>query len=421
MKFVADHDKTREYLRQWAGHGELILARHFFTIYGTNIQRSLEGLLRSLLHNILKGEPKLIPQLFPTRWANTSKQSPWTRSDLEPALRAVSKMDLSAHICFFIDGLDEYSGDHLDICQTLKELSETPFIKVCVSGRPWNVFEDAFGSSRESKLYIHELTHEDILKYTQTRLWEHPRWGFVSSGPNATKSLSLINEVVNNSMGVFLWVFLVTKLLREGLSNDDSFSDLRRRVLSYPTDLEKFFKHILESVDPFYHEKMAGTLMIARDAEKPLDIEMFVFLDQEYDDESYALQPSAYHAWLDDDDYLAPSSSIARRINWRTVFDFLRTPEMARFLQEKARPNFCSYLSLLRARLAWFKKTAFHQVYVSEKEPDLMHDVPKFVRGLREAAGYARLASDEGGDIAVAVAALLDNAELGIAKMVKTN
>ncbi|KAH7263965.1 hypothetical protein B0J15DRAFT_489585 [Fusarium solani] len=438
MKFVAGNKKTKECLEKWAGHGELVLARHFFTIYGTTIQRSLEGLLRSLLHNILEGEPKLIPKLLPTRWTNTSKQSQWTQSDLESALRAVAKMDLSVHMCFFIDGLDEYSGDHLEICQTLKELSEPPSIKICVSSRPWNVFEDAFGNSRESKLYMHELTHEDILNYTQARLSEHPRWSFVSSGPDAAASKSLINEVVDRSMGVFLWVFLVTRLLREGLSNDDKFSDLKRRVSSCPDDLEDFFKHILASVDSFYHEKMAGTLMVARDAEEPLDVEMFVFLDQEYDDENYALHPPAYHAWLDDDNYLAASSSIARRINgrckglleWqnykmdflhRTVFDFLRTPEMVRFLQEKARANFSSHLSLLRARIAWFKRTAFHQNYPGEEGLDVIEDVPGFVHGLREAARYACLASDEGGDIEVAVSALLDNAELGIAKMVRTN
>ncbi|RTE73858.1 hypothetical protein BHE90_011717 [Fusarium euwallaceae] len=443
MKFASDKKETKECLRTWAGHRELILARHFFTIYGTTIQRSLEGLLRSLLHNILEGEPKLIPKLLPARWANTSNQSQWTHSELESALRAVAKMDLSVHMCFFIDGLDEYSGDHLEICKTLKELSEPSFIKVCVSSRPWNVFEDAFGNAGESKLYIHDLTHEDILNYTQARLSEHPRWRFVSSGPNAAASQSLIKEVVDRSMGVFLWVFLVTRLLREGLSNDDTFSDLKERVSSYPNDLEKFFKHILESVDSFYHEKMARTLMIARDAEEPLGVNMFVFLDQEYDDENYALHAPAYHAWLDDDNYLAASGSIARRINgrckglleWqdykmvflhRTVFDFLHTPEMDRFLREMAKPNFCSYLSLLRARLAYFKTTTFHQSDPSEEELDLVEDMPVLVQDLREMARYARLASDEGGDIEggdiqVAVAALLDNADLGIAKMVRTN
>ncbi|RMI96603.1 hypothetical protein CDV36_016304 [Fusarium kuroshium] len=351
MKFAADNKETKECLRKWAGHRELILARHFFTIYGTTIQRSLEGLLRSLLYNILEGEPKLIPKLLPTRWANTSKQPQWTHPELESALRAVAKMDLSIHICFFIDGLDEYSGDHLDICQTLKELSEPSFIKVCESSRPWNVFEDAFGNSRE---YMHELTHEDILNYTQARLSEHPRWNFVSSGPDAATSQSLIKEVVDRSMGVFLWAFLVTRLLREGLNNDGTFSDLKRRVSSCPDDLEEFFdlffKHILASVDSFYHEKMAGTLMVARDAEEPLDIEMFVFLDQEYDDGNYALHPPAYRAWPDDYDYQAASGPIARHINgrcrglleWqnykmvflhRIVYGLLRTPEMARFLR----------------------------------------------------------------------------------------
>lgn len=101
-------------------------------------------------------------------------------------------------------------------------------------------------------------------------------------------------------MGVFLWVFLVTRLLREGPSNDDSFSDLRRRVSSYPDDLEKFFQSILGSADPFYHEKMAGTLLIARDVEESLATNMFMFHDYGYDDEGYALHDAADEELLDD-------------------------------------------------------------------------------------------------------------------------
>ncbi|RSM10963.1 hypothetical protein CEP52_003201 [Fusarium oligoseptatum] len=420
MKFVAGHMQTQVWLRQWAGHGELILARHFFTIYGTAIQRSLEGLLRSLLHNILEGESELVQKLLPARWASTSKQPPWTHSELESTLRAVANTNLPAHICFFIDGLDEYAGDHLEICQMLKELSESRFIKVCVSSRPWNVFEDAFGNSRESKLYIHELTHEDILNYTQARLSEHPRWSFVSSGPDATASQSLIKEVVDKSMGVFLWVFLVTKYLREGLSNDDSFSDLRKRVSSYPDDLDKFFKQILESVDPFYNQKMASTLMIARDAGEPLATEMFMFHDYEYDDEDYALRSPTDQEWLDNNCREA-SSSVSRRINGRTVFDFLRTSEMVKFLREKAKTNFCSHLSLLRAWLAWFKRTVVVQISLDKGNPDFMENSPEVVQSLREGIQYACMASSEGGDTEVAVTALLDNAELEIRNMVRTS
>ncbi|KAM0435131.1 hypothetical protein ACHAPT_003221 [Fusarium lateritium] len=438
MKFAAGHKETPECLRQWAGNGELVLAKHFFTIYGTAIQRSLEGLVRSLLHSILEGQPKLMKELLPARWATTSKQPIWTPSELESTLRAVANTDLPAHICFFIDGLDEYSGDHLDICQTLKGLSQSPFIKVCVSSRPWNVFEDAFGSSRRSKLYMHELTYEDILRYTQARLEEHPRWSFFSSGSKAAASQSLVNEVVDKSMGVFLWVFLVTRLLREGLNNDDSFSDLRRRVSSYPEDLEKFFKHILASVEPFYHEKMAGTLMIALDAGAPLATEMFMFHDHEYDDQSYALHDPADDEWADFGDCKQASSSVPRRINgrckglleWqrgrmvflhRTVFDFLRTPEMVRFLREKTKASFCSHLSLLRAWLAWLKRTVFEPGPFAGGEPDLMQDMPDLVRSLRRGAQYARLASNEGGDTAVAAAALLDNAELCLINMVRAD
>ena len=184
--------------------------------------------------------------------------------------------------------------------------------------------------------------------------------------------------------------------------------------------------------------------MIARDAGKPLATEMFMFHDHEYDDEDYALRDPTDDQTLNFADCEQKSSLVPRRINgrckglleWqngrmvflhRTVFDFLQTDEMAKFLREKAKANFCSYLSLLRARLAWFKRTVFTQeppltVYrdLMNNVPDLIEKAPGFVHSLREAARYARLASDEGGNTEVAVAALLDNAELGIGKMVKT-
>jgi hypothetical protein len=49
----------------------------------------------------------------------------------------------------------------------------------------------------------------------------------------------------------------------------DSFSDMQRRLESIPTDLENFLKQILESVEPFYHEKMATTLQMALAAREP--------------------------------------------------------------------------------------------------------------------------------------------------------
>lgn len=38
--------------------------------------------------------------------------------------------------CFFIDGLDEYDGDHEDVIQLLHDLARGKNVKICASSRP---------------------------------------------------------------------------------------------------------------------------------------------------------------------------------------------------------------------------------------------------------------------------------------------
>lgn len=53
-----------------------------------------------------------------------------------------------------IDGLDEFNGDPVDITSFIDTLL-TPEVKVCISSRPWIVFEDAF--SQRPSLRVEEL------------------------------------------------------------------------------------------------------------------------------------------------------------------------------------------------------------------------------------------------------------------------
>lgn len=204
----------------------------------------------------------------------------WTSFDLysNPSRNIRSSKSISA---FFVDGLDEYDGDHVAICDTFKELVESsPDIKMCVASRPWNEFQQAFGLSRWS-VYVHDLTREDIRKYMHSRLSEHPSWKKVAERSPETRQL--IDMIVQRAEGVFLLVFLVTKQLREGLNNYDSLRDLIRRVESFPPDLEKVFRDLLESVDDFCHEKMSAILQIALTAKEPLNLSIYAFQEQEFD------------------------------------------------------------------------------------------------------------------------------------------
>jgi hypothetical protein len=405
MKFVADHPATKTALLQWAGSHRLLLASYYFWNAGTTMQKSQQGLLQTLLYEILRCCPDLMPTIFEGRWKSehSSIQQPWSLSELRSATRSLSLENRQGYkFCFFLDGLDEFQGEHIDFCEDLMSLLSATNIKLCVSSRPWNVFEDAFGCSDEHKLYIHEVTRPDIFRYAQDRLRWHPRWRLINTRSNRT--LSLIESITEKSRGVFLWVFIVTNLLREGLTNDDSFSDLERRLVDFPADLEAFFKQILESVPEFYHQKMAGTLRLALAAKEPLDAIIYSFHDEEYDDRDFAVKFFCHEP--DEQLNNARRQQVVRRLNGRcrglleesmgridflhrTVVDFLRTPDMSEFLRARTAPWLEENFSIFKASIASFKATGIEAEEIRSNDPSSTPLDTLLARRIEVALGYA--------------------------------
>ncbi len=58
------------------GKRQLVFASFFFWKPGTIMQKSLTGLIRSLLHDVLKGYPDLIREILPDYWGQI-KSTPW--------------------------------------------------------------------------------------------------------------------------------------------------------------------------------------------------------------------------------------------------------------------------------------------------------------------------------------------------------
>ncbi|KAI1775489.1 hypothetical protein F4818DRAFT_51040 [Hypoxylon cercidicola] len=380
MKFVADNEHTQGALCDWARPHKMVTASHYFWNAGTTMQKSQQGLLQELLLKILRQLPELIETTCSERWKDSGSlkkvQPPWSTKDLRRVLQSIAKSNVRAKICLFIDGLDEYDGDHLELCDDLLQATRTGNIKMCVSSRPWNVFKDAFGSNPLTTLRIHDLTEADIRAYTESHLSKHPRWPHLNGQP--ANGARLIDEVTKRAHGVFLWVFLVTKLLRGGLTNDDGFADLLKRLESFPSDLEPFFKHMLDAVEPFYHRKMSGALQITIASEKPLRYLFYSYHDNQYDDEDYAIKMKRRKDPMTETTLKDLQDKVARRLDaqckgllevkgglkgghvdflHRTVSDFLQTREMADYLLEKSAPHFNATLSILKGTVAFIKDT----------------------------------------------------------------
>jgi len=352
VKFIADHPTTIELTSHVHPGKKTIQASHYFWAAGTEMQRSQQGLLQELLYDIFRQCPHLISIACAHRISDTQDhETPWTIEELQKVLTTLSS-DSCSSVAFtiFVDGLDEYDGDHEVLCTTFKTLAECSHFKLCVSSRPWNVFEEAFGHAEKSKLYMQDLTKDDIRSYVQSRLEEHPRWHVVASKPGW--AAKLIQEIVDISCGVFLWVYLVAEMLRKGLTNRDSSSDMRRRLESFPPELEDFFQRILESVEGFYHNKMSSALQLAAAAHEPLHWTVYAFHEQEYDDEDYALRVPN-EAFKDQElkelrldtiaqinsrtqGLLEATSSGLVTFLHRTVKDYMDTKRMSDFLASKA-------------------------------------------------------------------------------------
>lgn len=413
MKFISGHARTDEALATWSDSGKLIKACHYFWSAGTNIQRSQEGLLRSLIFDLLCQNPKLIRLVCPERWMKTEfsastlpNHSPWSQGELEKTIRRIAIQDhFPIKICFFIDGLDEFSGNHAELCETLVHLSRCSGVKLLVSSRPWNVFEETFGKTPDRKLYLHNLTRGDIQGYARSQLVEHPNWSTLVSEAGAGQALSLVEDITMRSRGVFLWVFLVTRVLREGLTNYDKLEELQDRLNSIPADLGQFFRAMLESVEPFYHDKMAGTLKLALAANEPLPVTLYCFHDLEYKDRKYATKEKI-EPW-DGERLRLLEAPFARRLSsrckglleiqgrrveflHRTVMDFLRTVEMSDFLSNKTPRDFNPTFSIFQAYVAWIKHKCFFGSVGSSEPTVLEHrrEVEHLVPVLDEALSY---------------------------------
>ncbi|KAL2264570.1 hypothetical protein VTJ83DRAFT_7080 [Remersonia thermophila] len=287
MKFVADHCLTQELLAKWAGDKDCVVASYYFWSAGTDLQKTTEGLLRTLLFDIFVRCPSLIQVTVPDRWEQHSKKKlfglpTWRIPELLSALERPASHDIASHkVCLFIDGLDEYHGghdDHLRVVRMLKRLSLGGNFKICVSSRPWNVFEDELGQDPTRKLYMHELTRQDIKRYVTSTLEASRHWR-TGTDIDAPYRRVMAN-ITDRAEGVFLWVVLVVRSVLEGLSNRDPIEMLEQRVRDIPTDLDVFFQRIIESVDPRYRKHMAVYFLVLLDSPGTLTLIHFWFLDR---------------------------------------------------------------------------------------------------------------------------------------------
>ena len=295
MKYLSHHKSATSALQQWADEKELITAAFYFWHAGTELQKSQEGLFQSLLHGILSQCPEIMPQVLSERWEQCTRtqSSPcrWTRAELLNAFAKLShQYTLKKRFFFFIDGLDEYDGDHSELVDLVQGFVRSGDIKICLSSRPWNVFTRAFGMGSHPKFHLEDLTQRDIQSYVQDTLGGNRLFCQLAAGKDSARCKKLGEEIVSRAQGVFLWVFLVVRSLMDGLTNADRITDLERRLQSLPTDLEAYFRHMLKNIEKVYVQQTVQTFQIALQAAQPLNLMTYAMIDELEEDPRFAIE-----------------------------------------------------------------------------------------------------------------------------------
>ena len=390
MKYLCNHSNTTQALNLWARKKHIVFATFFFSWYGSSYQKSLQGLFRSLLFEILRACPGLIPVVRPEVrtidgiWFGLEPGAlhclqddlgQWSLKDLMEAFnRLKTQRDVQTKFCFFVDGLNEYEGEHSDLLDLLKNLSSCPEIKICVSSRPWNIFKDYLGQDSDTKLTLEDMTAGDIESHIRGELNKSPSSNSLKA--QDAQYQQLIQDIQNKAQGVFLWVVLVVRSLIRGLTNADRIRDLQKRTESLPGELEDYFRHMFAQVEDLYQEQTARVLLMALHC---VDLRMMTLAFTDEDELEKAMHskiepisPTVIEirneeivrrldGWCKgllekqespDQSIWGPFFDVKVRFMHRTVRDFLQTKDMQAMLTNMAGDHFNPRHTLCLAFLA---------------------------------------------------------------------
>ncbi|RSM18339.1 hypothetical protein CDV31_002858 [Fusarium ambrosium] len=231
MKFIYEQMKKKD------RHKHAITASFFFHARGEDLQKSIPGMYRSLLLQLLEGYPDLQEVLDDTDLVPRGQASCPSLNVLKDLFHnAVSNLGERTFTCF-IDALDECDEQQvMEMVRYFEELAEScegtgSHLQICFSSRHYPYIQMRHGIELTLE---HQQGHsEDLSNYIQSNLR-------VTTPALAEK---LRSQMLEKAAGVFLWVVLVVDILnkesrRSGLA-------LQKRLAEVPSGLSDLFKDIL--------------------------------------------------------------------------------------------------------------------------------------------------------------------------------
>lgn len=270
MKWICGYEETQQRLQAWAQKKPLFMCRFFLYELGTDLGKCREGMLRSILHQLLSSIHGL--QLVKMGYPRSSEDmrltiqpdQSWSilRHVFNKVLSAMAELDWK--LCLFVDGLDEYRNvekwkknqysdadlemvyegedgdevwgsnmsimdDHREVLLFFKSLCirYRSNLKLCLSSRELMIFEDGLGAF--PRLRMQECTKSDIARFVGDQVSQ--------MNLERDEKEALAEKITTKSCGVFLWVRLVVKSVLDGYACGDTLKRLQEKVDQAPSRL----------------------------------------------------------------------------------------------------------------------------------------------------------------------------------------
>lgn len=249
MRHIHDHAR-----KQYEDH--TVVAFFFNGRSPEALAKSTEGMYRSIVHQLYDHIPRLrtaaSQQLFAV------EQKCWATRILENLLReAVLGLRGDEKVICHIDALDECdTGQVRSAVEFFEQLSQSATrenlsFSICLSSRYYP--QITMQNHVEVKLDVTSEHSKDIKTYLDNR--------FNIRSPLRSE---LQAEIENRCSGVFLWVVLVVKMLKDEFDRGATRSQLRKTLIAIPDRLDVLYSSILESSDDAFRVAIRWMLFAGR-------------------------------------------------------------------------------------------------------------------------------------------------------------
>lgn len=272
MRYIKEHIAP-DHLWPWKDGKIVLNAQYFFWNPGSEMQKSIVGLLRAILYQLLSQVrlhwPGMIPEIVGRRaWQVASTASStvlnWTQMDLQDTLYSLLRLSqTSSVILLLIDGLDELDGTEdtrEELLQFLLKVSGLANVKICLSSRPWNSFRDAFDDC--PNLRLEDATQSDIELFIKAQLTSQPRFRLMLRHQRFGAE-DLMHGISRRASGVFLWVRLVIRHLLVRIRDGDGVAKLQQQLDLIPDDLNCYLAQLFNTIPLDRHYEASVLLQIA--------------------------------------------------------------------------------------------------------------------------------------------------------------